>query len=1337
MLPANKHFTIVIGIDVHFTTIPPFNPIHPFIGLVFDIGDYIPFLGSTTFVNGVPRGASDTSGMLVFLKHFPIATGPFALMPIIGDESTNFFGSLNTYAEGSRFTAAPYMEMTCNDIGIPLSFQPGKKFKPIPTLFAPTSFSIPLPFGAPVIVGGPYVPDWAAMLRNMIMGFGIGCLMKGMGKGLKKLGSKAKDALKDFNWNFLKKQPQSKWAANLSNIFCKFGFEPVNLVTGAVVYDGVDFELPGPVPLAWKRRWSSDSLWNGLLGHGCHSNFDMRLEHFPDYEAIAVTLSDGRPAAFVELLPGENDFNREEKLTLHHRGDSYELFDHEDRKSYIFPIEKDKQEHRLTEIRDESGHAIRLSYQSGRLTEVTDSAGRKLAVSTDRQGRITKVELCITLLEKETLVEYAYNENGDMDAITDAMGQTTRIVYQNHLMTSKTDRNGQTFYWEYDGAKSKSRCVHTWGDGGLLEGRIQYHKGYNMVTDSLGNVTRYDYLPDGRVTSVTDPLGAVSLTDYTPEGDILREIDAGGNITGYDYSEKGELTAITYPDGSRSSRRYDSDGKLQMETTPEGASTIYTYLKNGLLDKTISPDNQVTQYRYNRNNLITEISTSGGQRIQFSYDEQFNLTKAELPDGQVSEWKYDRKGQVIESHNASGGRSDYVYDHLGRIVKTVLPDGNSIRLTYNGYEEVVSAEDRERKVEFEYTPLGSLRIRRENGKTLRFGYNTEEQLTGLKNEAGESYTFGRDRAGRIVRETGFDGLTRNYERNPNGLVRRVERPGNRSSEYIYDNRGRLCGVEYHDGSFEQYSYNRDGLLVEARNNHSQLKITRDRQGRITEEWQDGQIVGSSYDKTTGRRNRVTSSLGADMAMAYTAGGQLQSMQAKDWGMHLTYDARGLEVERELTGGVTSRTEYDHTGRISRHTVTSNGREMRRHSYRWSHNDRLISIASELQQKETWFDYDTMGNLTGANYSRAEKLFRVPDAVGNLYRTKERNDRKYGAGGRLLESETTKYHYDEEGNLIAKVEDNKRLWRYQWNANGSLKEVIRPDYKCVEFEYDALGRRTAKIFDNRITRWLWDGNTPLHEWSYDEKERPKTITDEYGINSKDREEPVENLITWIFEEGTFKPAAKLTENGNYSIITDYLGTPAQIYDEKGELVWKMELDIYGKVRGFAGRALSDCPFRYQGQYEDTETGLYYNRHRYYDPEMGCYLSQDPIRLAGNNPTLYGYVHDPNSWVDVFGLDCSISKTIHDGSQGKHIPGHNNYIEGRSILSADAQTLLDNFHAGNINSSRVINDNKVKVNFGQTIGIHKSTDGIATPTSWGIIHSGKQGAHIVPALPDIGI
>jgi RHS repeat-associated protein len=112
-------------------------------------------------------------------------------------------------------------------------------------------------------------------------------------------------------------------------------------------------------------------------------------------------------------------------------------------------------------------------------------------------------------------------------------------------------------------------------------------------------------------------------------------------------------------------------------------------------------------------------------------------------------------------------------------------------------------------------------------------------------------------------------------------------------------------------------------------------------------------------------------------------------------------------------------------------------------------------------------------------------------------------------------------------------------------------------------------------------------------------------------------------------------AKITDEERYTIVHDYLGTPVQAYDSKGKMVWEMLLDVYGKVKECEGDG-KQIPFRYQGQYEDVETGLCYNRFRYYDNTTGNYLSQDPIGLAGNNPTLYGYVKDTNTWVDVFGL-----------------------------------------------------------------------------------------------------
>jgi hypothetical protein len=94
--------------------------------------------------------------------------------------------------------------------------------------------------------------------------------------------------------------------------------------------------------------------------------------------------------------------------------------------------------------------------------------------------------------------------------------------------------------------------------------------------------------------------------------------------------------------------------------------------------------------------------------------------------------------------------------------------------------------------------------------------------------------------------------------------------------------------------------------------------------------------------------------------------------------------------------------------------------------------------------------------------------------------------------------------------------------------------------------------------------------------------------------------------------------------------------------------------------------------------------------------------------------------------------AIARLIDIGKQGKHIIGHNNYQSGKSILTEDAQQLLDAFHSGNVNSIQVINNVKTRVNFGKTIG-NVFIDGVSTPTTNGIIHNAKSGAHIVPSAP----
>ena len=114
--------------------------------------------------------------------------------------------------------------------------------------------------------------------------------------------------------------------------------------------------------------------------------------------------------------------------------------------------------------------------------------------------------------------------------------------------------------------------------------------------------------------------------------------------------------------------------------------------------------------------------------------------------------------------------------------------------------------------------------------------------------------------------------------------------------------------------------------------------------------------------------------------------------------------------------------------------------------------------------------------------------------------------------------------------------------------------------------------------------------------------------------------------------------KITNGKHYSIITDHLGTSIEAYNQEGELIWEREQDLYGNSRqGFAKENFR-CPFKYQGQYYDSEVELCYNRFRYYHPEMGRYISEDPIKLLGGF-NVFAYVGDTNAWVDVLGLNGS--------------------------------------------------------------------------------------------------
>jgi RHS repeat-associated protein len=105
---------------------------------------------------------------------------------------------------------------------------------------------------------------------------------------------------------------------------------------------------------------------------------------------------------------------------------------------------------------------------------------------------------------------------------------------------------------------------------------------------------------------------------------------------------------------------------------------------------------------------------------------------------------------------------------------------------------------------------------------------------------------------------------------------------------------------------------------------------------------------------------------------------------------------------------------------------------------------------------------------------------------------------------------------------------------------------------------------------------------------------------------------------------------------YFIFSDHLGSPVLVEDDDGKVIWQARLDPYGAAH-IRGKAAMEMPLRFPGHYFDPETGLHYNRFRYYSPELGRYLQSDPLGVAGG-VNLYGYTRNPLKQVDVRGDTC---------------------------------------------------------------------------------------------------
>jgi len=1291
-MSGGKYLDMAIGLDFDQTILPP-CPVFPVphIGLVFDIFAAIMNAVASALPapppsitkdsdGGSPSVASVASFLVNMLKPSVKVHGQWVsnagtpimhlpgivlhLIPLTKPFTTSemWMGSSTVLADGGPYSTQFHPSLSCNLVGFPSLPRKNKMPRLKFPLMLPTSILLCIFAGnGRVLAGGPPTID----LFQLMIQLGL----KGLSKARKKK-PKSPDT----------KSPELGHAKPAKK--CDGVSEPVDMATGKVYHTNTDFELPGPIPLKWERTYYSNAEVSGPIGYNWHHSYNMGLYDMGN-GYFTLRLKDGREVALPRVHPGEVHFNREEQLFFQNDKEGY-FVTTEEQLQYRFngPLNADGF-HTLSSISNASGFRIHFIYDlKGRLKRIIDSRNQVLHVENDALGHVTRIFR--TVEEREiNFIRYEYDAAENMVRTLDATGAEKHFYYNGHLLVKLTNQSGMSFYWEYEGKGNAAKCIHVWGDEGILEYWTEYQDGRTITRNSLGYTSEYYHDNRSLNYKIIDENGGITRRLYNEYEELEVEVNPEGGSVQYRYNAYGKLIRITNENGDDASLTYDDQQRLKSVVHFGGASDIFNYDEKGRLISKRNAEGLTIKYEY-EGLYLKRIIDQKERPVELFYDPLHNLTAIRYANDLKQHWSYDALGYVNRHTDVRGNTTEYRNDDAGNLLYIKEPGSNEHHFNYDTSGNLTDASDRTHHVHFEYGPLGILRKRIQHNRTVQFNYDTELQLKSIANEGGELYKFGLDGLGNVVNEWGFDGLHRRYLRDAGGRVIKVLRPDERWSSYDYDSLGNIVKEEHSDGSMAAYKYDRDSLLTEAFNEHSHIQLQRNRAGSVIKETQGSYSVAKTYDRY-GNCIHTGSNLGADIRMEYDAydrstymqaaqhAGDAGSDQGMGWTTSFLRDSTGLEVHRQLSGGVSVKTERDRLGRVTRRSIGAQNVEQSRTRYDWGTGNKLNRMVNELSRISTLFDHDAFDSLISAAYEAkdgtTQTIYRIPDKIGNLFKTPDRNDRKYSKGGRLQEDDQYVYHYDGEGNIIFKefkkngntaaivhtdyakehhisFKRSGTGWLYEWAGNGMLRKVINPGGREIVFHYDPLGRRVAKVMLDKnarffeedggaVTRWVWDGDVPLHEWHYNGCYPPERSVNADGEINEDKE-PVENLITWVYEADSFVPCARITDDEQYSIVTDYLGTPTHAYNHAGEKVWERELDIYGVIRSEKGEK-GLVPQLYQGQYVDEETGLAYNRFRYYDNESGNYISQDPIGLLGSNPTSYGYVRDTNTWVDSMGLN----------------------------------------------------------------------------------------------------
>lgn len=789
-----------------------------------------------------------------------------------------------------------------------------------------------------------------------------------------------------------------------------------------------------------------------------------------------------------------------------------------------------------------------------------------------------------------------------------------------------------------------------------------------MEYDYEIRVTKYTYDSRGNLTSRSETYcGCASVVPGSTT-----------YIVNYSYTAANhDWTVIEGPTIGRIERKFTDDGKLGGWVTPDGEIT-FTYDVAGRLWKETQPNGQVTEYSYDAvGRLIQTKDLTTGRTTSKTYNVGGQMLSETDAFGRTTTYTYNKDGKVASTINALGQTYTYLYN--GSSTTVIDPLGRKTTNTNNDYYLPTSttyANGAKSSIEYLYTnnlqeakdyPTRIVDI---DGRVRTYGYNSDGNLTTTTDLAGNVYNYGYG-------ENGVSDIT-----SPTGA----------KIKYEYDDQGNLIKLFYGTQLAKQYTYNADGN-AQTITSASGEKITNvyDDKGNIT-----GQTVTSAGGVITSTTATTYDSNGNVASLAngagttsylYDSNGYVSQITSAN-GMIVSYsrDAEGRVLQQTEKAnataiGLTTKYTYDLYGKLL--TVTDSRDRTTTMTYDVVNRLATKTLPNEVKTTYTYDDLDRFAKivytkvdgsvLASETYTRnaggePSKVLREDDTY-TLYNYDAANrlskEVAHSSSGVALKSIT--YTYDLDGKRIRKV-DRLVAQDYTYNANGQLVTAGQNGYVydvdgrlsqmnkaggAVSLAHDAFDRLTQVTKNGVTTRYLYDaqGDRIGEVSGSNTKNYLVAPNMSNGLSSTDLVTDGNGGVVSDYVYGGSSIIARLDANGNpIYYLTDAMGSVIGLVDDQGNILSRIIYDGFGNIESGDDGSTEGGDFRFQGQWLESESGLYYMRARNYDAETGLFLSRDPVdmqeqgveafnpyQFAFNNPLIYS---DPSGMFTMIEINTSL-------------------------------------------------------------------------------------------------